>query len=273
MNKQVGIFPVGLDQFDLDLERLRRCKDISVEKMVRSLKERGQLTPVIVVENQNRFLLVDGFKRYRAVEKLGSAFLSAVLIEADAKQAKAMVYLLNRSGGFSMIQEALLVRELIELDGLTRREASLLMDRHKSWISRRLDMIRRLSPAIIDALMLELIPPGVGPSLARVPPCNQPDFAAVIQLDRLSPNEIRRLTDLYCKAPDPDMKQMILRSPRRALSIVHKEIQTLNRPGKIIFRMIAMVDALMADGKMRHHMVRLKSILNEILEQIQKEES
>jgi len=60
MNKQGGIFPAELAQFDLDLERLRRPNEMTVQKMVRSLKDRGQLTPVIIVESQNRFLLVDG---------------------------------------------------------------------------------------------------------------------------------------------------------------------------------------------------------------------
>lgn len=267
------MIPVNLDRFDLDLERLRGSRDAAVDKMAGSLKRRGQLTPVIVTERGDRYLLVDGFKRYRAAEKLRSASLNVVVIQADSKQAKAMLYLLNRPGGFSMIQEALLVKELIEIDGLTRSEAGLLVDRHKSWISRRLDMVRRLSPEVIDALLLELIPPGVGSSLARIPPCNQPDFAAAIQVHRLTPSEIRRLADFYCKAPDPDMKQMILGSPERALGIVQQEMKTVP-PEKIIFKIIAMIETIQnatiyAEG--REKLQKVKSILNEIL--MKKEET
>ena len=258
---------VNLDRFDLDLERLRGFKKAAVDKMAGSLQLRGQLTPVIVTQNRDRYLLVDGFKRYRAAETLRCSSLNAVVIQADPKQAKAMLYLLNRSGGFSMIQEALLVNELIEIDGLTRSEAGVLVDRHKSWISRRLDMLRRLSPEIIDALLLELIPPGVGSSLARIPPCNQPDFAATIQVHRLTPDEIRRLADFYCKAPDVDMKQMILRSPRRALSIVEEEMKTV-APEKIILKIIAMLKTIEnatipAEG--RERLQQVESILNQIL--------
>ena len=115
-----------------------------------------------------------------------------------------MLYLLNRPGSFSMIQEALLVSELIEIDGLTRKEAGLLLDHHKSWISRRLAMVRRLSAEVIDALLLEQIPNGVGSSLARIPACNQVDFAATIQAHQLTPNEIHRVVGFYCKAPHKD---------------------------------------------------------------------
>lgn len=268
---------MDLNRFDLDLERLHRSKAIAVARMARSLKERGQLTPVIVMESRECFLLVDGFKRYRAAEKLGRTFLNAVAVQADLKKAKAMVYLLNRSGGFSIIQEALFVKELIEIDGLTRSEAGLLMDRHKSWVSRRLDMVRRLSRELVEALLLELIPPGVGPSLARVPPCNQADFAAAIQVHRLAPNEIRRLADLYCKAKEPGMQQVILQSPRQVLSVVQQELQGAKRPERVILRIQSMLDGLRmqipAERRevFTEHRRQLELILKDILKLIEKE--
>jgi hypothetical protein len=227
--------------------------------------------------------LVDGFKRYRAAVKLSLPALKAVCIEADAKQAKAMMYLLNRSGGFTMIQEALLVRELIDTEGLTQTEAGILPDRHKSWICRRLDMVRRLAPEVIDDLLLELIPAGGGPSLARIPACNQPDFSTAIQTHQLSPLEIRRLADLYCKAPDPGIKQEILRSPRAALDLAKspEPPKTLNWPARIhtLFRSITTLQTDLktkpisteAMENLQTCLGRIKPILSEILTIIKKE--
>ena len=265
MNRREAVIPVRLDHFDLDLERLHCAKETAVARMARSLSQKGQLTPVIVTEHRDRYLLVDGFKRYRAAEKLSLACLNAVVVAVDGKQAKAMLYLLNRPGGFSMVQEALLVKELIEIDGLTRKEAGLLLDRHKSWISRRLDMVRRLLPEVIDALLLEQIPPGVGSSLARIPPCNQVDFAAAIQAHHLTPNEIHRLVDFYCKAPHPDIKQTILQSPRKALCVVEEKM----RIGKLIIKVIEMLGAIeqMLGAERKEKIQNVKSILNEILEE------
>lgn len=241
-----SISPVPLDRFDTDLERLRRSRDTLIEKMRRSMRDQGQLTPVIAVKDQQQWLLVDGFKRYRAARKLGWACLNTVVTTANRKEAKVMVYLLNRPGAFSMVQEALLVTELIDIDGLTQREAAILMDRHKSWVSRRLGMIRRLSPEIIEAMLLGLFPPGAGPSLARVPMCNQPDFYAAVTRCRLSSTQIGQLADIYCKAPDPDMKQMILQSPRQSLAIAQKK--SIHSSRALISKMLAMTDALMMDA-------------------------
>ena len=79
-----------------------------------------------------------------------------------------MIYLINRREGLSWIQEALLVRELVDQDGLRQTEAARLVDHHKSWVNRRLMIIRRLAPEIMEDLCLELLPPGSAVSLAFV---------------------------------------------------------------------------------------------------------
>jgi len=45
--------------------------------------------------------------------------------------------------------EALVVWELLEIEGLNQVEAADLLERHKSWVCRRLSMIRSLAPEII----------------------------------------------------------------------------------------------------------------------------
>lgn len=265
MKPREGVIPVRLDEFDLDLERLRCARSTAVARMTRSLSLKGQLTPVLTAEHRDRYLLVDGFKRYRAAEKLGQVSLNAVVVSVDNTHAKAMLYLSNRQDGFSIIQEALLIRELIEIDGLTRKEAGLLLDRRKSWISRRLDMVRQLSPEVIEALLLEQIPPGGGSSLARVPLCNQVEFAAAIQTHHLSSNEIHRVVDCYCKAPHPDLKQTILRSPEKSLCVIEEEMGI----GKLIAKVLKMLESIEHTlcAERREKVRNVKTILKKILEE------
>jgi len=134
-----GIVSIELDKIELSLERLRRPTEASVKNMTESLINHGQLTPVIITQNHDHFFLIDGFKRYQAAKRLGAKTIKAQTIKTEMKYAKAMVYFLNRSGYFTMIQEAVLVKELIEIEGLTQSEAGILLDRHKSWVSRRLE--------------------------------------------------------------------------------------------------------------------------------------
>ena len=277
MRKRTGIFSISTDQIDLRLLALRTPTSYAVKRMAESIQNRGQLTPIIIANDEDFPVLVDGFKRYEAVRTIGHDSLKATSLTADPTQAKAMMYLMNRSGGFSMIQEAMLVRELIETDGLTQTETARLLDHHKSWVSRRLLMIRNLRPEIIEDLKLELIPPGAGPTLARVPQCNQADFSATIQMHRLSPKEIRKLTDLWCKAEDPVKKQFLIKSPNEALSIIKQEQIGLTTPQKVLLHMWKLIadfeeqlegktDALNgeSDAGLKESLYQVKSGLNAI---------
>ncbi|MBF0453062.1 MAG: ParB N-terminal domain-containing protein [Candidatus Magnetomorum sp.] len=220
MNYPEKLFKINLNQVSLALERLHLPSSKRIEKMEKSLKDQGQISPIALHQSNKEYMLIDGFKRYRAAKNLGWKSLSAVGIQTNEYNAKAMVYLMNQSGSFSMIQEAVLIKELVDQDGLTQKEAGILFGRHKSWISRRLDMIRHLHPEVIENFLLELIPPGVGPTLARVAPCNQGDIVAAIQKDQLIAGEINLLVDLYCKTSDPGMKKSILQTPRQSISIL-----------------------------------------------------
>jgi hypothetical protein len=276
-----------LDEFDLDLMRLRRPREIFVKRMRDSLKNQGQLTPLIVSRSDVGFLLIDGFKRHQAASSLNWSKLDAAVVDANARQAKAMIYLLNRSDGFSMVQEAVLIRELMELDGLSQTETAILLERHKSWISRRLDMIRRLLPEIVDDLLLDLIPDGAAPSLARIPLCNQADFCASIRVNRLAPTEIRRLADLYCKAPDPAIKKFIIQSPKAALEGLKKQYNSTKTSWsaklKLILKIIAVLENDLEEKRPRVEKAtmekietvldRVRTVLCEALSIIEKEKT
>ncbi|MCP4625430.1 MAG: hypothetical protein GY850_18210 [bacterium] len=122
-----------------------------------------------------------------------------------------------------------LVRELVDSDGLTQSEVAKLLDHHKSWVSRRLLMIRHLAPPIIEDLKLALLLPGSAPALARLPSCNQSDFATAIQMHRLSVKQIRDLIQLWFKAADSQTKQFLLKSPIEALNIIQEETKQRKR--------------------------------------------
>lgn len=210
---------INLDQMDLRLNIFRPIHAGAVERMTESLERYGQLTPVTAVDDGNRMVLIDGFKRHRSATTLGLTSLAVTPLKVTGCQAKALVFLLNRSTGFSVIAEARLVRDLMEVEGLNQTETALLLERHKSWVSRRLDLIRTLSPEVAEDIDLNLIPGGGGSSLARLPQGNQADFCVAIQKHRLKAQEIKKLVDLWCKAQESGIRHYLLTSPREALEI------------------------------------------------------
>lgn len=213
------LLTVDLSKLDLRYKKFRTLSEASIRSMVRSMERAGQITPVVVAGNGPSFVIIDGFKRHRAAEILGMKKLMAIVICAKGAFIKAHMYLLNKKNGFSLIEEGMLIRELVEQDGLQQVEVAIMLERHKSWVSRRLDLIRRLSPQIAEDIHLGLIPPGSAFALARLPQCNQADMACVIQTHKLQSKECNVLIDLWCKAEDEEARKFLIKSPRQALQI------------------------------------------------------
>jgi len=116
--------------------------------MARSLDRYGQLSPVVVCQREGHYELIDGFKRLGAARGLASlSHLSARVMEADERAAKAAIYGLNRAGGRTReLEEAWIVHALVREDGLSQVEVAELLGRHKSWVCRRLALLERLGP-------------------------------------------------------------------------------------------------------------------------------
>jgi len=97
--------------------------------MARSLERWGQLSPVVVCRRQERYELIDGLKRLGAARRLAHlSHLSARLLEADERAAKAAIYGLNRAGGRTReLEEAWIIQALVREDGMSQVEVAELL--------------------------------------------------------------------------------------------------------------------------------------------------
>jgi ParB-like chromosome segregation protein Spo0J len=185
-----------------------------------SLRRYGQMSPVVVFRWQDRYELIDGFKRLAAA-RTGRALASlwARVIEADERSAKAAIYGLNRvSGKPSELEEAWIVHALVREDGLPQVEVADLLGRHKSWVCRRLALIEKLGDPAKDDLKVGLLSPTSARQLVRLPAGNQDELLAVIRREALTVHELTGVIDLLQRAPSRELQRYILDAPREALT-------------------------------------------------------
>ncbi|MCP3896972.1 ParB N-terminal domain-containing protein, partial [Moraxella sp.] len=71
IKKPNAMFSMGINQIDLRLLALRTPTAMAVERMAASLIKRGQLTPIIIADDGQYPMLIDGFKRHQAAQRLG----------------------------------------------------------------------------------------------------------------------------------------------------------------------------------------------------------
>jgi len=204
---------------DLRLGRLRHLPEVVVKAMAASLERHGQLTPLMACDQEGALLLVDGFVRQRAATQLGWSTVRVEVVQMAATQMKAQLYLLNRDRGLTLIEECRLLRELSCVDDLTQTELADLLLRHKSWISRRLTLVRLLSPALLEDGLLCELSGGCISSLAKLQLCNQEEIWAVCQKHQFKPVEVAQVVELYRRAPDGESRGYVLSSPLAALAL------------------------------------------------------
>lgn len=184
--------------------------------MAESLRAKGQLSPIVAASEEDRFVLVDGFVRVLAAKRLCVEHLMVELVDVTPAQMKAQIYVRNRERGLHLVEECRLVRELVEVDSLTQTEAADLLERHKSWVCRRLALARRLSTNLLAEAELGRLNPGSLSKLALLPKRNQEEVWAVgTELDS---GEVGLLAELWRKAPDPDARAWVLANPRAAIA-------------------------------------------------------
>jgi ParB/RepB/Spo0J family partition protein len=200
--------------------------------MAKSLKRYGQLSPVVVCRRENRYELIDGFKRLGAVRHLTQIeHLSARLMEADERTVKAAIYGLNRAGGRTReLEEAWIIHALVREDGMSQVEVAELLGRHKSWVCRRLALIERLGAKARDDLRVGLLSPTAARQIVRLPQGNQTEVLDTMRREALAVAELAGVVDLWLGCSERSQQQYILAHPREALSQAKGVSQTGRDP-------------------------------------------
>lgn len=205
------------------LSRARCRQPAPIERMKQSLMTHGQLTPLVAVAAPQGIELVDGFKRHAAARMLRRETLVVSVQPLDETGQWAAMLLLNRGpSSMTPIEEALVLREIAKT-GLTQIEIASLCARHKTWVSRRIGLVERLHPELVEAMKLGILHPGAARRLLSLPPGNQLELSATIQSAGLGPRDTELLVGLWHRTKEPAARRALLMGPRASLAKHHPE--------------------------------------------------
>ncbi|MBM3271143.1 MAG: ParB N-terminal domain-containing protein [Candidatus Sericytochromatia bacterium] len=209
---------VAPSALDLSLARLRQLPESAIQGKVESLKNKGQLSPLVAAEQDGALILVDGFVRHQAALRLDLDRVLVEVVRLTATQMKCQLYLRNRERGLSLLEECRLVLELCDRDGLCQTEIAELLERHKSWVCRRLALIRGLSSHLLAEKALDLLPGGALRRLAQLHARNQEAVMAAALRDGIPAEDVGALADLVRRAPAPMARRYVIDHPADALA-------------------------------------------------------
>jgi ParB family transcriptional regulator, chromosome partitioning protein len=151
-------------RLDLDLHRLelrfassRLVEPRAVARIAHSIERCGQVVPCIVVAASDgtggeQLVLIDGYRRVAALRRLGRDTARVEQWTCDLTDALLGLLARTQNRPLASIEEALLMRELMQGLGLSQHDLARRCGRDVSWVSRRLQLLSGLPDAALTAL-------------------------------------------------------------------------------------------------------------------------
>jgi len=158
--------PLHSHCLELDLHRLdlrfadsRLVEPHAVARLAASIERCGQIVPCIVVAvpgdeggGAAALVLIDGYRRVAALRRLGRDTAGVEQWSCDLTQALLGVLARAQDRPFASIEQALLLRELVQGQGLSQHDVARRCGRDVSWVSRRLQLLSGLPDAALAAV-------------------------------------------------------------------------------------------------------------------------
>ena len=209
---------VPLSEFNLSFASVRIVNPARILQVEKSMRVHGQLQPVIARVHQDKYQLIDGFKRFFASENLLMETLQCRVLDIDLSQAKVLLLSYNRPHrSMEAWEEALVLQDLQQIHSLDQQSLAELIGYSRSWVSRRLSLIEKIDEKVSAQIMMGVLSSSQARALTKLPRGNQCDLAGAITNFNLTSRQSDTLVEAFLKAKDEDQQQYILTHPERVL--------------------------------------------------------
>jgi ParB family transcriptional regulator, chromosome partitioning protein len=143
---------VDLSSLDLRYAHTRIDRPKHVEMIASSIERFDQITPVLIVPEDERLVLIHGFVRLAAIRKLGRDTVRADIQEISEVQALYHLLADTQERQWEAVEQAWIIRDLHERLGCSLREIARGIGYDASWVARRLSLIEGLSEDILRSV-------------------------------------------------------------------------------------------------------------------------
>jgi hypothetical protein len=195
---------VELSTIDLRYEDCRLRDAQAESELLADITMRGIDRPLCGVASRPRWILLDGFKRYRCARRLAMDAVPCAPVGAD--EATGILEVLKGPGWkpLGFLEEARFLQELQSVHGMTLAEMAAALGRSKSWASIRLTALAEMSQTVRDRIFRGSFPAHAYTHSVRpftrvngVDPTSVDAFVEAVSGRGLSTREIEQLARGY----------------------------------------------------------------------------
>lgn len=127
--------------------------DDRIDELCQTIKTHGVIQPIVVRIRNNRYELIAGERRWRAVQRLGHETVPAIIREFNDSQTASIALIENlQREGLTAIEEAVAYQKLMDLHNLTQESLAQRIGKGQSTIANKIRLLQ-LSEPVKQALL------------------------------------------------------------------------------------------------------------------------
>ena len=204
MDTEKKTIEIDIHLLDLRYAHTRIKNAAALAKMQNSITRYGQIVPALAVPENNKFILIDGYLRLKALKACGHDCIKLQVIEENEADSLFVMLAKNNDRQWEVIEQAALIQELYSRFTYSFGEIARRLGRDKSWVKRRLDLVDSLPDEIKQAVMTgKLSTWSASHVLVPLSRVNEKDACKLTKKlleDPLSTRELARLYEHYKKS-------------------------------------------------------------------------
>lgn len=234
----------------------------NIAELASTIEQHGLLQPIILREyDQQKFEIIAGERRFRAIQTLKWAELPAIVEKMDDHETASMALIENlQREELTAVEEADAYKSLMKLNEFTQASLAEKMGKSQSFVANKLRLLK-LSQPVQEAIMNHEISERHGRSLLKLDEFKQQMVLHQILADKLTVKETEALVESIVnpvvvnetteeapteevdkgleKAPKPKRttnkkEKTAVRDPRIAVNTIKKSLQLVEESGIIV---------------------------------------
>jgi ParB family chromosome partitioning protein len=205
-----------------------------IDELCQTIKTHGVIQPIVVRMRNNKFEIIAGERRFRAVSKLGMDSIPGIVREVNDAQAASIALIENlQREGLTAVEEAVAYQRLMEIHQLTQESLAQRLGKSQSTIANKIRLLQ-LSEPVKQALMERRITERHARALLSL---NTEELQIKVLNDILSRDLNVKQTELrveFFKEAVKEKKQRRIsfsKDVRLALNTIRQSVEMINSSG------------------------------------------
>ncbi len=222
----------------------------SDEELLLSLKQRGQLVPVIVVPHEGGYTLIDGERRHRMAGKIGLTKLRAVVLAERPEPGELLAIQLSVNShrtDINPLDRMHAYRKLMELKNISATELAAFLGVSKSSVTRCL-ALERLSPNVQKLVAEGQISSSNAYALARIEGQSTDQLVESLVGGSLKREQLEKLAGARNPDRQMDRARLVCQLPAGTVSVQTSEQLSLDGILKICSQLIRAIRKAKREG-------------------------